>query len=641
MVNEDYLHCPEYENKDSHSEAGFTAFQQADSGLFFFAMLDADGKVLLKSEGYPQVAARENGIQSVIKNRGNEAFYSVKFENDRYHLSLRAANYKEIARSCSCHTEADALALMPFVTGQQVRKAVVAAAAAAPAVAEKVKAEKIDDDYLACKAYSGHPVLASDHHYTTFTNPETGLHYFAWVSQHDSNHVYMRSEGYTTTAARDNGMESVNKNKHMDERYSVSEMHHKFFVVLKAGNHQEIARSCAYDTREAAMAFFPAARLKADADAKHAHEAAAAAALAAAAAEKAAHESRLRAEAEAKAHAEAEAKAHAEAEAKRIHLETEAKAKHEHEAKLAAAAALAATAAHDAKVKADAEIETRRLHEHEVKLKAEAEAKHHAEVEAKKVHDAKVAATAAAAAVAAAAVVHTPKAVVETTHKKVVETVHTTTTHHTPPVVKALAEEAAEVKGGFNWWWMLLPLLGLLAWYFTKDGCSTPEAVVAPSTTVVAPVPAVKVDTARVEPVKPAAPVAQEKLEWIFFDYDKSNIRGDAQAQLDKMASILKAHPEYTGSLRAFTDGKGTSAYNDALSGRRAEAAKAYLVAKGIDAKRITEEKNGMNAPVAQNTADDSGRKYNRRVELSVKDSKGNSSVISVPPTIAAGLQAK
>ena len=69
MINEDYLSCNEYENQSAHPTAdNFTVFHHQASQRYFFALLDADNKVLLKSEGYPQQAARENGIQSVLKN---------------------------------------------------------------------------------------------------------------------------------------------------------------------------------------------------------------------------------------------------------------------------------------------------------------------------------------------------------------------------------------------------------------------------------------------------------------------------------------------------------------------------------------------------------------------------------------------
>ena len=277
MGPDQYLQCSSYENQTAHAtEAGFAAFLDEKSQHNFFALLDADGKVLLRSEGYPQPVTRENGIQSVIKNRGNRDFYSVKEEDGHFFLTLRAANYREIARSCPCDSEAAALALIPFATGEQIRGGQIAAA---PKAVDK----NDDDDYLRCKEYEGHSDVGTDG-LVKFSHAN-GQHYFAWYDA--NNKLLMRSEGYPATAGRDNGMASVLKNRDLEERYSTMEKLNHYFTILKAGNHQEIARSCPHDTEAAAMTLFPsaraeAARLKAEADAEAARLKAAAEAEAAA-----------------------------------------------------------------------------------------------------------------------------------------------------------------------------------------------------------------------------------------------------------------------------------------------------------------------------------------------------------------------
>jgi len=131
MDHEDYLACSEYEGKPAHpSEPGFTAFYDEKTKLHYFALLDADGKVLLRSEGYAQESAREKGLASVKKNRTNRAQYdAVKWEGGGYVLALRAGNDFRIAVSCPFNTEAEALALIPFATGEKVRSARAAAGA--------------------------------------------------------------------------------------------------------------------------------------------------------------------------------------------------------------------------------------------------------------------------------------------------------------------------------------------------------------------------------------------------------------------------------------------------------------------------------------------------------------------------------
>ena len=104
MQVENYMRCVQYEDRELAAQAGFSAFFDADNNQHYFAMLDGDDRVLLKSEGYPTTAARENGIESVIKNRTIEERYKVVHSelHNAYYMSLRAGNHQEIARSCSC-----------------------------------------------------------------------------------------------------------------------------------------------------------------------------------------------------------------------------------------------------------------------------------------------------------------------------------------------------------------------------------------------------------------------------------------------------------------------------------------------------------------------------------------------------------
>lgn len=148
-------------------------------------------------------------------------------------------------------------------------------------------------------------------------------------------------------------------------------------------------------------------------------------------------------------------------------------------------------------------------------------------------------------------------------------------------------------------------------------GCDAPlvkEAAPAP-----APAPA---PVAAPAPVKPAAPVAptSEKVTFAasaLFDFDKSVLKPEGKKQLDDMASKLKAINLEVVIAVGHTDSVGTDAYNQKLSVRRAEAVKAYLVSKGIDANRVYTEGKGKKQPVADNKTSE-GRAKNRRVEIEV-----------------------
>ena len=71
------------------------------------------------------------------------------------------------------------------------------------------------------------------------------------------------------------------------------------------------------------------------------------------------------------------------------------------------------------------------------------------------------------------------------------------------------------------------------------------------------------------------------------------------------------------------TDSVGGDAYNQKLSVRRAEAVKAYLVSKGIEANRVYTEGKGKKQPVADNKTAE-GKAKNRRVEIEVVGSIKN-----------------
>ena len=111
----------------------------------------------------------------------------------------------------------------------------------------------------------------------------------------------------------------------------------------------------------------------------------------------------------------------------------------------------------------------------------------------------------------------------------------------------------------------------------------------------------------------------------VLFDFDKSDIRSEAEAALQRVAELIKQYPRSSVSIDGYTDGKGANAYNLRLSDKRAAAVKNWLVHQGgIDGKRIKTKGWGQVNPIAPNTNPDgsdnpAGRQKNRRVEITVK----------------------
>lgn len=85
----------------------------------------------------------------------------------------------------------------------------------------------------------------------------------------------------------------------------------------------------------------------------------------------------------------------------------------------------------------------------------------------------------------------------------------------------------------------------------------------------------------------------------VFFDFDKYNIRNDQRAQLEKQAAWLKRYPAVMITVEGHADERGTREYNLALSERRANSAKDFLVANGIAANRVKILPLGKERPVA------------------------------------------
>lgn len=106
-------------------------------------------------------------------------------------------------------------------------------------------------------------------------------------------------------------------------------------------------------------------------------------------------------------------------------------------------------------------------------------------------------------------------------------------------------------------------------------------------------------------------------MKSINFDFAKSMLRADAYAELNKVVRIMKANPNMTIELSAHTDNIGGYTKNMNLSKDRANAAKQYLLSKGIDAGRIVAKGYGEVKPLASNKSAE-GRQQNRRVEFVV-----------------------
>jgi len=101
----------------------------------------------------------------------------------------------------------------------------------------------------------------------------------------------------------------------------------------------------------------------------------------------------------------------------------------------------------------------------------------------------------------------------------------------------------------------------------------------------------------------------------VLFDTDKTEIKGIYRSGIDSVIDVLRDNPGVKMEIQGHTDSRGSAAYNQRLSERRAEAVKAYMVARGISADRLTAKGFGSSRPVAGND-NEAGMAKNRRAEL-------------------------
>lgn len=101
----------------------------------------------------------------------------------------------------------------------------------------------------------------------------------------------------------------------------------------------------------------------------------------------------------------------------------------------------------------------------------------------------------------------------------------------------------------------------------------------------------------------------------MLFETGNSQLKGNAYANLSKLSAFLNQYPERSLVIEGHTDSVGSESSNQALSQRRADSVRQYLLQQGVAANRLTAFGKGENAPIASNDSV-SGRALNRRVEV-------------------------
>ena len=234
-----------YTQNTKARENGFAKFEK--DGAYYFALYQ-HGEIVMLSQSYKGIAGRDNGIESVKKNRRIAKRY--RFDNrsgGKYGFGLYAGNGQEIAISANLSSRAEAERVAGRLNGS-VKKAAAKPKAAPKKPAKKKTAPKkraasTEDNYKRLSFYE-RQTKGRKNGIESFKGDD-GQYYFAHF---ENGKIRLISEGYPTTTARDTGVASVEKNIKLEKRYDYRGplKNGKYEYRLKAGNGKEIARSIWY-----------------------------------------------------------------------------------------------------------------------------------------------------------------------------------------------------------------------------------------------------------------------------------------------------------------------------------------------------------------------------------------------------------
>lgn len=109
----------------------------------------------------------------------------------------------------------------------------------------------------------------------------------------------------------------------------------------------------------------------------------------------------------------------------------------------------------------------------------------------------------------------------------------------------------------------------------------------------------------------------------VLFDTGKAELKSGATTNLAKLATFLNQHQNRSVMIEGHTDTVGNADYNQALSQRRADSVKGWLMKQGIHSDRLVTAGKGETSPVSGNDSA-SGRQLNRRVEVIIENTDAN-----------------
>ena len=111
------------------------------------------------------------------------------------------------------------------------------------------------------------------------------------------------------------------------------------------------------------------------------------------------------------------------------------------------------------------------------------------------------------------------------------------------------------------------------------------------------------------------------KIDNIYYDYDKADLREESKIELNKLVNIMKETPDLKLQINSHSDERGEANYNTELSQRRAQSVVNYLIAKGINSDRLIAKGYGFSMPLVKHAKTEEQHQMNRRTTFKILNS--------------------
>lgn len=105
----------------------------------------------------------------------------------------------------------------------------------------------------------------------------------------------------------------------------------------------------------------------------------------------------------------------------------------------------------------------------------------------------------------------------------------------------------------------------------------------------------------------------------VLFDFDKADLKPAAEGKLHQLLTVVNSKPNSRVDIEGHTDLRGSDAYNQTLSQRRAESVRSWLITQGVAADRIAATGAGKSRPMRTGTTE-ADHQANRRVEIRIRN---------------------